>query len=389
MSPRRLTAGRRRGRRLGRAVTALTALVALSTIASAATSSASGRWLIAAVSIAVAIGLAGAAHRARGDIRALDALATAAQAVQAAQAPPVAAADAGGRRTPEPLPTDVERALRDSMEATGDAEGAAREAVQQGTILALQMRSELARDLGDHPEGWTVAAGLRPAEGVVAGDCYDVDLLDPTTIGLVVLDIAGHGALSAVAAMRCRDLLKAGLRSGMAPGQAFGWLLAQDHGLAGTFLTGFIAVIDTETGVTRYASAGHPEALVRGGDEVVDLPPTGPIAGPVPGEWRTAEVVVPAGGTLVVYTDGLIEARDSDRRFYGLDRLRELVREVGGADAQPVVEHVLQDLDRFHAQRVADDVTLVVASRTAIPAASVDVTHGAIADGADRERGAR
>jgi serine phosphatase RsbU (regulator of sigma subunit) len=270
--------------------------------------------------------------------------------------------------------------VRDSIEASGDVETAAREAMEQGSILAVQMRSELSRDLGDYPEGWTVAAGLRPAEGLVAGDCYDVGLLSPATVGLVVLDIAGHGALSAVSALRCKDLLKAGLRSGMAPGQAFGWLMAQDHGLSGTFLTGFVAVIDTTTGVTRYASAGHPEGLLRHDAAVTPLPPTGPIVGPVAAEWRTEQVVVPPGGALVVYTDGLIETRNDRREFYGFDRLRDLVRSVRSDDAQPFVAELLQDLDTFQPSRVADDVTLVVACRTA------DIPASGVSDPRERER---
>ena len=60
----------------------------------------------------------------------------------------------------------------------------AREAIEQSAILAVQVRSELAGDLGDYPDGWTMAAGLRAAEGIVAGDCYDVSLISPTTIAI-------------------------------------------------------------------------------------------------------------------------------------------------------------------------------------------------------------
>jgi sigma-B regulation protein RsbU (phosphoserine phosphatase) len=369
----RSSAARIAARRLPRLLAVYVALVAASTMLSAAVPSATWRWAISVVSIAAALTFATVALFAlrRMEVRPLEALTTAAHAVQSS-----------GAHTPgavEPPVGEMERSLRDSMEATGDVETAAREAVEQGTILAVQMRSELTRDLGDYPAGWTVAAGLRPAEGVVAGDCYDVGLLSDRTIGLVVLDIAGHGALTAVSALRCKDLLKAGLRSGMAPGQAFGWLLAQDHGLAGTFLTGFVAVIDVESGLVRYASAGHPEALLREGQLVTALPPTGPIVGPVATEWRTEQVTVPVGGVLVVYTDGLIEARDDARQFYGFDRLRDVVRDLECREAQPFVARVLGDLDSFQPFRVADDVTLVVACRT--PA------DGAIADRSDRERG--
>jgi serine phosphatase RsbU (regulator of sigma subunit) len=361
-------------RRLPRILAVYVGLVAVSTMLSAAVPSAPWRWAISVAAIATALTFATIALFAlrRMELHPMEALTTAAHAVQSS------AAHVPGAAEPAAGEGEMERSLRDSMEATGDAQTAAREAMEQGTILAIQMRSELARDLGDYPAGWTVAAGLRPAEGLVAGDCYDVGLLSATTIGLVVLDIAGHGALSAVSALRCKDLLKAGLRSGMAPGQAFGWLLAQDHGLSGTFLTGFVAVIDAETGLTRYASAGHPEALLRDGSRLTLLPPTGPIVGPVATEWRTEQVTVPVGGALVVYTDGLIEARDDSRRFYGFERLQHLVRDVGLAEAQPFVAQVLHDLDSFQPLRVADDVTLVIACRTS-PA-------GAVADRSDRER---
>ena len=124
----------------------------------------------------------------------------------------------------------------------------AREAIEQSAILAVQVRSALTSDLGDYPTGWTMAAGLRPAEGVVAGDCYDVALISPTTIGVIVLDIAGHGAQSAVAALKCKELLKAALRSGLDPGPAVSWLSEQEHGLGELFLTAFLAVIDTDSG---------------------------------------------------------------------------------------------------------------------------------------------
>ena len=372
----RSSAARALMRRLPGVLVVYVVLVAGSTVLSAVASSQAWRWVIAitATVVAVTFGAVALVALRRLEIRPMQVLATAAHAVQSSAAHPPRGEQPAGH---------VERSVRDSIEASGDVETAAREAVEQGSILAVQVRSEMSRDIGDYPAGWTVAAGLRPAEGLVAGDCYDVGLLSPTTIGLVVLDIAGHGAMSAVAALRCKDLLKAGLRSGMAPGQAFGWLMAQDHGLRGTFLTGVVAVIDASSGVTRYASAGHPEALLRDGADVTLLPPTGPIVGPMAAEWRTEQAVVAPGGALVVYTDGLIEARNDRREFYGFERLRDRVREVRCADAQPFVDELLHDLDSFQPSRVADDVTLVIACRME------GVAGSGVSDRRERERAPR
>ncbi len=239
----------------------------------------------------------------------------------------------------------------------------AREAIEQGAVLAVQVRSELEGDLGDFPAGWTIAAGLRPAEGVVAGDCYEVGLISPTTVAVAVLDIAGHGAEAAIAALKCKELLKAGLRAGLAPGRALEWLAAQEHGLDPLFLTAFVAVIDAPTGSGTYANAGHPPALVVGADHVTPLAPTGPILGPIPGGWQTGEVHLLEGDKLVVFTDGLIEARDEGRAFYGEERLVQLVSSLKCPEAQPMVDAILDDLDHFQPARLADDVTLIVVCR--------------------------
>ena len=247
----------------------------------------------------------------------------------------------------------------------------AREAIEQSAILALQVRSELAGDLGDYPDGWTMAAGLRAAEGIVAGDCYDVSLISPTTIGIVVLDIAGHGAQSAVAALKCKELLKAALRSGLEPGASLSWLSEQEHGLGELFLTAFIAVLDTASGRGTYGNAGHPHAILATGASLERLGPTGPIVGLLVTTWQTGSMAVAPGGKLIIYTDGLVEARDHDRAFYGESRLMDLLQSLDCREAQPVVDRILSDLDDFHPGRLADDVTIVVACR----AGSDDVTE--------------
>ncbi len=101
-----------------------------------------------------------------------------------------------------------------------DAAVRAREAMEQHAVLAIQLRSELAHELGSYPSGWTVAAGLLPATGIVAGDSYDVSLINSHTMGVIVLDIAGHGASAAIAALKSKETLKAALRSGRDPGAA-------------------------------------------------------------------------------------------------------------------------------------------------------------------------
>jgi serine phosphatase RsbU (regulator of sigma subunit)/CHASE3 domain sensor protein len=269
-----------------------------------------------------------------------------------------------------PVPTDGPRELAEIGAAIDDMRRMvigqrdlairARETIEQTATVLIHLRSELAGELGDFPDGWTVAAGLVPAEGIVAGDCYDVELVSPRLLAVVVLDISGHGAGPAITALRSKELARAALRSRMEPGQALGWIQRQLGDLGDEFLTAFLAVIDTVSGRVRYASAGHPPALLVHGERVDELGPTGPLLAWFPAEWHTAEALLEPGARLVAYTDGLVEARGSDRSFYGQERLVDVLLGTAGVGVDAVLQATLGDLLVFRPGRVADDVTLVI-----------------------------
>lgn len=255
--------------------------------------------------------------------------------------------------------------LRVTIFSQRDDADRARASLEQTATLAAQVSAGLSGVVGDFPDGWTVAASLLPAEGVVAGDSYDVTLLGPELIGVVLIDIAGHGAGSAVTALRCKELLKAALRSRYSAGDALGWLAEHDHGLVdGNFLTALVATINTRTGICRYANAGHPAAISTNGDEQVMLAATGPLLGPLAGvTWGTEEVQLAAGARLVAYTDGLTESRDADRGFYGEERLLALLAGDTATDATGLLAAIERDLADYSMGSHADDVTVVVVCR--------------------------
>lgn len=250
----------------------------------------------------------------------------------------------------------MNRALYDAVRA--------RETIEQSASVVLMLRSELAADVGDLPDGWTVAAELRPAEGVVAGDCYDVIKLGPSILGLVVVDISGHGAVSGILALRCKELLRAGVRDGLEPDEAVHWAAEQLDDLGDeTFLSAFVAVVDLQTGDMRYASAGHPPALLCSPTHALELEPTGPIVGPFLGPWRTAKAGLDPGDTLAVYTDGLIEVRNADNEEFGLQRLTDVVCDASCEEADRIVKRCVDDVVAFAPGRLRDDVTIVLLCR--------------------------
>lgn len=238
------------------------------------------------------------------------------------------------------------------------------EGLAQNAAVLMSVRSRLESAPELMPAGWSVAASLTPATGVVAGDCYDVGRIGASRLGIVVVDVAGHGAESAVVALRVKELLRAASRTYADLGEGVQWVNHQLDGLApDMFVTAFVAIVDTATGSIDYVGAGHPPPLLCGADRVIELAPTGPIIGPFEAEWRTAHARIEVGQTLLVYTDGLTEVREQDRTEFGLERLSDLV--CGEFDdAEVVIKRCLDETAAFSTIRGQDDVTLVAVCRS-------------------------
>jgi sigma-B regulation protein RsbU (phosphoserine phosphatase) len=261
------------------------------------------------------------------------------------------------------LAEDVD-AMRSRIEEQRTQAQRSRVAVEQSAAVLLTLRAHLEPDVGPLPRGWTLAAQLRAAVGVVAGDTYDIVYIDNDRVGLVVVDIAGHGAAEGILALRCKELLRASLSIGLEPGETI--VAAADQlGELGeeVFLTAFVAVIDTRDGRVSYANAGHPPAFVATEESCVELGPTGPLVGLLPTGWQTAEAVIGSGDTLCVYTDGLIEVRGSAKEFFGSERLVDLVRGARCDEADAVVKRCLDEVQTFAPGGLSDDATIVVVCR--------------------------
>ena len=259
------------------------------------------------------------------------------------------------------------------------------EGLEQSAVLALQVRSELAEERAVTPGGWSLATKLRAAEGFVAGDCYETGLIDQQTMYIVVIDVTGHGAKSALSALKAKAQLRSALRTGLSPGSALGWLAQEHHDDAvDDFVTAFVAVVDVASGECRWANAGHPPALIATDGSARELPHTGPLIGPFDSTWSTETVAIPRGGVLLVYTDGLTEARGEDRSRLGEVRLHELLEATVGQGVGPdeIVESLIRMVDEFQIGSPTDDVTIVALARSA----DTDRLPDEVLDDTDAER---
>ena len=217
-------------------------------------------------------------------------------------------------------------------------------------------------------EGFEVYGNMAPARNV-GGDFFDVVLLENDRLGLAVADVSDKGVPAALFMMSSRTLLKGAAIGRGAPGDVLSEvneLLTEDNE-AYMFVTVLYAVFDPDTGVLTYANGGHTNPLLVHADGTSEeLPLTGGIAlGVMPGlEYKESTVTLAKGDSLVLYTDGVSEAMNSEGEEFGIDRLREIFTNNPPSSARGTNEAILQAVHDFAGDTPqSDDVTCLVLQR--------------------------
>ena len=130
------------------------------------------------------------------------------------------------------------------------------------------------------------------------------------------------------------------------------------------FATVFFALLDRRDGHITYCNAGHPAAaILRDSCTVTALPPNSPLIGAfLDAPFLSSEAYLAPEDVMLLYTDGLIEARQGDVLF-GEPRLRELLGQCQGQDPERLLDRVVAAVDSFTQGRLADDLALLAIQR--------------------------
>jgi serine phosphatase RsbU (regulator of sigma subunit)/anti-sigma regulatory factor (Ser/Thr protein kinase) len=235
---------------------------------------------------------------------------------------------------------------------------------QELRVAQLIQRTLLPRQVPAIP-GWHVARHYQPAREV-GGDFYDFLPLPDGQVGLVIGDVTDKGVPAALVMATTRTLLRAESERLVAPSKVLervNDVLCADIP-PNMFVTCLYAILDPTTGRLRYANAGHdlPYRRLRAG--AAELRATGMPLGLMPNmRYEEQVTVLLPGETIVLYSDGLVEAHNPAREMFGFPRLKELVAVHPGGTS--LVEYLLDQLAQFTGAgwEQEDDVTLVVVER--------------------------
>ena len=251
-----------------------------------------------------------------------------------------------------------------------EAEAATRQRFEQELEVArLIQQNFLPKKLPDLP-GWSIDAYYRPAREV-GGDFYDVIPLPDGRVGFVVGDVTDKGVPAALVMSATRSVLRASAQRLLEPGivlERVNEHLCPDMPPK-MFVTCLYGVLDTASGLLRFANAGHDVPYVKTADGVGELRARGMPLGLMPGmKYEEKEATLNPGDSVLLHSDGIVEAHDPEREMYGFPRLKETVGRATSDDE--LIEFVLADLESFVGSdgEQEDDITMVALSRIASPA---------------------
>jgi serine phosphatase RsbU (regulator of sigma subunit) len=218
-------------------------------------------------------------------------------------------------------------------------------------------------------EGWEIAPYYQPAREV-GGDFYDFHLLSEGRLGVVVGDATGKGVPAAlVMSTTCGMLRLAAQSYSSSPGEM---LQRVNEALcpyipANMFVTCFYAVLDPDSGLLRYANAGHDLPYLHHDGEAKELRARGMPLGLMSSMgYEEMEIVLEGGEAALFYSDGLVEAHDAQGEMFGFPRLRALIAEHG--EEQALGDFLLEELYTFVEEgwEQEDDITLLTLRRSRI-----------------------
>lgn len=220
-------------------------------------------------------------------------------------------------------------------------------------------------------EGYAVASKYIPAfagEQEIGGDFYDLFLTESGEIGLMIGDVSGKGIEAAALAAVTRSTVRAFAYDLSSPSAALNHanaLLAAQQFNKSQFVTAFLALVDPATGVVRYASAGHPPAIVQcvgGAMGLLDTgsAPLGVLESPDYAEYTTR---LDVGDRMVIYTDGISESRKGSILF-GTEGIEQVLVEHGAEPPDVLAESILEAAKNFAEGKLRDDTALVIICRS-------------------------
>lgn len=229
-----------------------------------------------------------------------------------------------------------------------------RQMIEREMHIAHDIQMKILR--GDFPS--ELCATLVPMREV-GGDLYDF-YQDDQTLYFIIGDVSGKGIPAAMMMGATTTLFRMAARHCSTPAMIISEinqvLSERNPGLM--FITAFVGKIDMQHGLLTYCNAGHNPPVING--VLLDTDPDIPIGYDHDYSYRQYGALFPEGSRLVLYTDGITESRNKERKMMGVHRLMEIVAKYQKETPQVMTERILADAQQYaKGTEQVDDITLM------------------------------
>ena len=196
-----------------------------------------------------------------------------------------------------------------------------------------------------------IYATMDPAKEV-GGDFYDFFLVDDDHLCMVMADVSGKGIPAALFMMASKIILQSCAMLGQTPAEI---LTKTNEAICSNnqeemFVTVWLGILEISTGKLTAANAGHEYPVIKKPDGGFELlkDKHGLVIGAMDGvRYKQYEMQLESGAKLFVYTDGVPEATDGDKKLFGMDRTLAALNEVRDAAPDVILKHVRSAVDDF------------------------------------------
>lgn len=260
-----------------------------------------------------------------------------------------------------------------NLQRSLEEKNAALEKAMERINRELKVTSEIQRALLPQklPEipGYEFGAYYRPSTEC-SGDYYDLIELGDQKFGMVMADVSGHGTPAMVAMALGRSLVHQLTLQARSPAELLGLTnkLMFHHLPTSQYMTMFYGICDPKTGVIQYSSAGHnPPLLIRADGRAEFL--TGCEGFPIKlispdADYDDHEIQLQPGDKLLLYTDGIPEARNAAGELFESDRFTRAAEKAGAFGAEEALESIIDTLAEYtDGTPLEDDVTMLLIHR--------------------------
>lgn len=262
--------------------------------------------------------------------------------------------------------TEKNRQLQQAYDELKTAQGQLieKERLERELQVAARIQTSILPDALPACPACDFGARMVPAR-MVGGDFYDVFPLSETRYGVVIGDVADKGVPSAIFMARAHALIAAEAARGGDPVDVLHQvnLTLTQIEKSSQFVTAIYGIIDAAAGDFSYVRAGHePPLLLRPSGSIERIPhkvgqPLGLFEGIILDENR---IHLEPGASLLLFTDGLTDCRDPQGVPFGLERVKDILKDMRGQSGQEICDHVLLALKAYLQEAPQDDdVTLV------------------------------